>query len=69
VDVNSDSALRTVRRQCDEGLLEFRRGRDVTVGDTPEHTAVIVRSRELAQLVHRQGFRSNELIESIASLQ
>src|SRR5450631_1807719 len=60
--VNSNTVLRALRLLRDEGLLEFRRGRGVTVAGTPERTAVIVRARELVDFARRQGFRSNELI-------
>lgn len=66
--VNSNTVLRALRLLRDEGLLEFRRGRGVTVAGTPERTAVIVRARELVEFARRQGFRSNELIEIIESL-
>jgi GntR family transcriptional regulator len=66
--VNSNTVLRALRLLRDEGLLEFRRGRGVTVAGTPERTAVIVRARELVEFARRQGFRSNELIEIIEGL-
>jgi GntR family transcriptional regulator len=67
--VNSNTVLRALRLLRDEGLLEFRRGRGVTVAGTPDRTAVIVRARELLEFARRQGFRSNELIEIIEGLQ
>jgi GntR family transcriptional regulator len=67
--VNSNTVLRALRLLRDEGLLEFRRGRGVTVAGTPERTAVIVRARELVDFARRQGFRSTELIEIIESFQ
>jgi GntR family transcriptional regulator len=66
--VNSNTVLRALRLLRDEGLLEFRRGRGVTVAGTPERTAVIVRARELVDFSRRQGFRPHELIEIIESL-
>lgn len=66
--VNSNTVFRALRLLRDEGLLEFRRGRGVTVAGTPERTAVIVRARELLDFARRQGFRSNELIEIIEGL-
>jgi len=66
--VNSNTVLRALRLLRDEGLLEFRRGRGVTVAGTPERTAVVVRARELVDFARRQGFRSNELIEIIERL-
>jgi len=66
--VNPNTVLRALRLLRDEGLLEFRRGRGVTVAGTPERTAVIVRARELVDFARRQGFRPHELIEIIESL-
>lgn len=66
--VNSNTVLRALRLLRDEGLLEFRRGRGVTVAGTPERTAVVVRARELLDYARHQGFRSHELIEIIESL-
>jgi GntR family transcriptional regulator len=42
--VNSNTVLRALRMLRDEGLLEFRRGRGVTVAGTPQHGAVLARS-------------------------
>jgi GntR family transcriptional regulator len=66
--VNSNTVFRALRILRDEGLLEFRRGRGVTVAGTPEHTAVLVRAQELVDFARRQGYRSHELIEIIESL-
>jgi GntR family transcriptional regulator len=49
----------------DEGLLEFRRGRGISVAGTPERGAVIVRAKELVEFARRQGYRLDELVEMI----
>jgi GntR family transcriptional regulator len=48
--INRNRVLRALRRLRDEGSLEFRRGRGVTVAATPEHGAVVVQARELVRL-------------------
>ncbi len=66
--VNSNTVLRALRLLRDEGLLEFRRGRGVTVAGTPEQGAVLSRARELVDFARRQGYRRDEVIEMIAGL-
>ena len=60
--------LRALRMLRDEGLLEFRRGRGVTVAGTPERGAVTVRARELVEFARRQGYRVDELVEIIENV-
>jgi GntR family transcriptional regulator len=67
--VNSNTVLRALRQLRDEGLLEFRRGRGVTVcGEAPERSAVIARARDLVQFSLRQGYRRDELIQIIEAI-
>ena len=63
--VNSNTVLRALRILRDEGLLEFRRGRGVTVAGTPEEGAVLARARELLQFARQNGYRPEELIRMI----
>jgi GntR family transcriptional regulator len=49
----------------DEGLLEFRRGRGITVAGTPERGLVVQRAKELVEFARRQGYRVDELVEII----
>src|SRR5260221_9806883 len=47
IGVNTNTVLRALRQLRDEGLLEFRRGRGITITGTPEQSAVIDRAKEL----------------------
>jgi GntR family transcriptional regulator len=47
--------LRSLRVLRDEGLLEFRRGRGISVAGTPERRAVNQRSRELVEIIEDVG--------------
>jgi GntR family transcriptional regulator len=66
--VNTNTVLRSLRLLRDEGMLEFRRGRGVTVAGTPERGAVIARTRELVQFARQQGYRRDELIRLIEDI-
>jgi GntR family transcriptional regulator len=66
--VHSNTVLRALRVLRDEGILEFRRGRGVTVAGTPEKSAVHKRVRELVVFARRQGYRREEIIEMIEAL-
>jgi GntR family transcriptional regulator len=66
--VNTNTVLRSLRLLRDEGLLEFRRGRGVTVAGTPERGAVIARARELVHFARQQGYRRDELIQLIEDI-
>lgn len=63
--VNTNTVLRALRLLRNEGLLEFRRGRGVSVAATPERGAVVARSRELVEFARRHGFRVEELVQII----
>jgi GntR family transcriptional regulator len=66
--VNTNTVLRSLRLLRDEGLLEFRRGRGVTVAGTPERGAVIARARDLVSFARQQGYRRDELIRLIEDI-
>ncbi len=60
--VNPNTVLRALRLLRDEGVLEFRRGRGITVAGSPERTAVVSRARELVGYARRHGIRRDELV-------
>jgi len=66
--VNTNTVLRALRQLRDEGLLEFRRGRRVTVIGTPEHSALIEQAKELLHYARKQGYKPDELIQIIEQL-
>jgi GntR family transcriptional regulator len=66
--VNKNTVLRALHLLRDEGLLEFRRGRGVTVVGTPQRGAVLAKAQELVDLARHHGFRREEIIQIIQSL-
>ena len=66
--VNTNTVLRALRQLRDEGVLEFRRGRGITVTGTPERSAVIERAKELLHYARTQGYKPDELIQIIQQL-
>jgi GntR family transcriptional regulator len=67
--VNANTVFRGLRTLRDEGLVEFRRGRGVTVsGIGPERSAVVAKARELVALARYCGYRPEELAEIIAQV-
>jgi GntR family transcriptional regulator len=68
LDVNRNTVLRAFRQLRDEGLLEFRRGRGVTVAGSPQRGAVTAQVRDLVRFARRHGYDVDELVELIQSL-
>jgi GntR family transcriptional regulator len=66
--VNKNTVLRALHLLRDEGLLEFRRGRGITVAGTPQRGAVLTRARSLVQFARRHGYGREELIQMIRDL-
>jgi GntR family transcriptional regulator len=66
--VNTNTVLRALRILRGEGLLEFRRGRGVTVSGAPERGAVVARAKELVQFARQRGYRVDELVQIIEDL-
>src|ERR1700691_2231600 len=66
--VNTNTVLRALRVLQDEGLLELRRGRGITVAGTPERGAVLAKARELVAFARRNGYQPAELIAMIKTV-
>jgi GntR family transcriptional regulator len=66
IGVNSNTALRALRNLRDEGLLDFQRGRGITVaGEAPRQTALVEKVRDLLDYAKSQGYRRDELVRLI----
>ena len=60
--VNANTVLRSLRALREEGLVEFRRGRGVTVaGGACRRGAVVAKAMELVALARRLGYGPDEL--------
>lgn len=66
--VNKNTVLRARHVLRDEGLLEFRRGRGITVAGTPQRGAVLSQVRQLVQFARQQGYGRDEVIQMIREL-
>ncbi len=66
--VNANTVLRALRLLRDEGLLEFRRGRGISVAAVPERGALVQRSRELVEFARQHGYSTEELIDIIVGI-
>ena len=66
--VNKNTVLRALHLLRDEGLLEFRRGRGITVVGTPQRGAVHARAQDLLDFARHHGFARAEVIAIIESL-
>ena len=64
--VNANTVFRALRTLREEGLVEFRRGRGVSVtGSAPQRSPVVAKARELVAVARRYGFRPDELAQII----
>src|ERR1022692_689547 len=66
--VNKNTVLRALHLLRDEGLLEFRRGRGITVSGTPQRSAVLAQVRSLVEYATRQGYGRSDIIQMITEL-
>jgi GntR family transcriptional regulator len=63
--VNKNTVLRAMHILRDEGLVEFRRGRGITVIGTPKQSAMLVKVKELVDFAQHHGYQTDEVIEMI----
>ena len=66
--VNKNTVLRALHILRDEGLLDFQRGRGITVAGTPQRGAVLQQARDLVEFARKNGSRRNEVIAIIEGL-
>ena len=65
LEVNTNTVLRALRQLRDEGLLEFRRGRGITVAGSADQGAVIAQAKELVRFARKRGYKLDELVRII----
>ena len=63
--VNVNTVLRAFRILRDEGLLEFRRGRGVTVAGTPEQSRLVDQLHGLVRSARRSGYWREEVVRMV----
>ena len=63
--VNTNTVLRALHVLRDEGLLEFRRGRGITVAGTLERGSVLAKVHELVELARKHGYGTDEIVALI----
>lgn len=69
LDINVNTVLRGLRSLRDEGLLEFRRGRGVTVAEGADQRSELrTRVHELVAEAARLGYSRQDLIEMIRGM-
>jgi len=67
--VNANTVLRALRTLRDEGLVEFRQGRGVTVtAAAPQQTELVAKARELIRLGRHLGYRPDEVARLITQI-
>jgi GntR family transcriptional regulator len=64
--INANTMLRALRNLRDEGLLEFRRGRGITVaGEAPDRGLLLAKVRDLVATARTYGYQEDELIRMV----
>src|SRR5215212_6766701 len=65
IGVNKNTVLRALRVLRDEGLLEFRRGRGISVAGTGSQSEVLARAKDLVEFARECGYKREELVRII----
>jgi GntR family transcriptional regulator len=60
--VNTNTVLRALRTLQDEGLLELRRRRGITVAGTPDRSTLIPAIRDLLRTAQQLGYDRDDLV-------
>jgi GntR family transcriptional regulator len=68
IGVNTNTVLRALHQLRDEGILEFQRGRGITVVGTPERGLVRARAVELIRFARHQGYQREDLLQLMQQL-
>ena len=63
--VNTNTVLRAIRQLRDEGVLEFRRGRGISVVGTPDKVELDQAIRWIRDLGSRLGYQPSELAKFV----
>jgi GntR family transcriptional regulator len=66
--VNTNTVLRAFHQLRDEGILEFQRGRGITVAGAPERGLILARARDLIQFAREQGYQRDDLLSLLEQL-
>jgi GntR family transcriptional regulator len=66
--VNTNTVLRALRILRAEGLLDFTRGRGVTVCGTPTQSTIQSRAQELLAYARHHGYDRDDLVKVIHAL-
>jgi GntR family transcriptional regulator len=66
--VHPNTALRAMGLLRDEGIVEFKRGRGITVVGEPERGVVAAQARALLALARQHGFGCEELVSILQQL-
>jgi GntR family transcriptional regulator len=66
--VNTHTVLRAFHDLRDEGVLEFQRGRGVTVSGTPDRGLVLARAEELVRFARTRGLGRDDLLQLIQEI-